>query len=91
MAKAYLVDARYKPLFSSDVWALGLVMLEVVGGRKPQQHLDVLSSQEYLEELSDEERGDPSDPDEAPGQYHHLKYLSDKLTDAAQPDYADEV
>ncbi|KAL3140831.1 Suppressor of Sensor Kinase (SLN1) [Trebouxia sp. C0010 RCD-2024] len=88
VAKAYLVDARYKPLFSSDVWALGLVMLEVVGGRKPQQHLDVLSRQDYLEEV-DGEWMDPYDPNEAPGKHRHLTYLRDLLSDPGKPDYAD--
>ncbi|KAL3148099.1 Suppressor of Sensor Kinase (SLN1) [Trebouxia sp. C0009 RCD-2024] len=89
VAKAYLVDAQYKPLFSSDVWALGLVMLEVVGGRKPQQHLDVLSRQDYLEEV-DGEWVDPYDPDEAPGKHRHLTYLRDLLTEPGKPDYADQ-
>ena len=65
-------------------------MLELVGGCKPQQHLDVLSSQDYLEEV-DEGRGDPTDPEDAPGKNRLLQYLSDLLTDPGQPDYADEV
>ena len=84
------MDARYKPLFSSDVWALGLVMLEVVGGRRPQQHLDVLSRQDYLEEV-DGGWVNPYDPDEAPGKHRHLAYLSDLLTEAGKPEYADQV
>ena len=90
IAEAYLVDASYNPLCSSDVWALGLVMLEVVGGHKPEQHLDVLTRQDYLEELDGAWR-DPYGPEAAPGQHRHLLYLRELLTEPGKPDYADQV
>lgn len=65
-------------------------MLEVVGGQKPKQHQEILSSKQYLDELGEDDL-DAFDADDAPGMYRHLKYLSDFLTDPDSPDYCDQV
>ena len=71
---------RYKPLLASDVWALGLVMLEVVGGQRPGRHNELFGSEEYRQELYREDLS-VFDASDAPGHYNHLRYLSDMLTE----------
>ena len=61
-------------------------MLQMVGGQKPEQHQEILSSKQYLDELKEDDM-DASDPDEAPSMYRHLKHLSDLLADPNAPDY----
>ena len=89
--KSFLNDERYRPLFGCDVWALGLVMLlEVVGGQKPERQNELLRTKEYLDKLDQDDLG-ASDPGDAPGMYRHLKYLSNSLADPNCPDYCDQV
>ena len=42
-----LVDGEYQPLFCSDVWAFGLLPLELAGSIKPAEHAQIV--EEYLE------------------------------------------
>ena len=51
---------------------MGLVMLEVVGGQRPEPHNELLRNQEFLQELC---RDDLSvvDANDAPGRFHHRK------------------
>lgn len=65
-------------------------MLEVVGGQRPERHSELLGSQEYLQELHQDDLC-AYDPDDAPGHYQHLKYLSNMLTVPDTPDYSEQV
>lgn len=78
----------YHPQHSSDIWALGLLMLEVVGGVIPDDQWDLQNSHEYLREL--EEEG-ISVLTQQPAYRKHLQYLSNLITKPGQRDYADQV
>ena len=85
MAKSLLLHEMYIPLSSSDIWALGQLMLSMVGGEVPDAHWDLQHSEEYLTEVAT----DCLKPHQAPAQRQHLQYLCDRLD--AEADYADEV
>ena len=87
IAKGCLQDGGYQPQFSSDVFALGLLMLQTVGGQQPQQQIELQRSTAYLTELQD----GFSDPTQAEGQRKHLEWLRDLLVDPSKPDYAIQV
>lgn len=87
IAKGCLQDGGYQPLPSSDVYALGLLMLQTVGGQQPQQQIELQCSTAYLAELQDSF----SDPTQVAGQRKHLAWLRDLLVDPSKPDYADQV
>ena len=87
IAKGCLQDGGYQPQFSSDVFALGLLMLQTVGGQPPQQQVELQCSTAYLAEL---QAGFP-DPTQVEGQRKHLEWLRDLLVDPTKPDYADLV
>ena len=84
IAKGCLQDGGYQALPSSDVYALGLLMLNTVGGHQPQQQIELQCSTAYLAEL---QAGFP-DPIQVEVQRKHLKWLRDLLV---EPDYADLV
>ena len=65
-------------------------MLEVVGGQRPEQHNELLGSEEYLQELQREDLS-VFDVGDAPGHYSHLRYLSDMLTEPGSLDYSMQV
>ena len=87
IAKGCLQDGGYEPQFSSDVYALGLLMLQTVGGRQPEEQVDLQRSTAYLTEV----QAGFSDPTLVEGQRKHLEWLRDLLVDPAKPDYADQV
>lgn len=83
MAQSLLEQKWYHPRFSSDIWALGVLLLQVVGGHIPGEQFAIQDSPEYLQESDD-------DPTEQPAHRRHLQYLSDLLSPASH-DYADQV
>ena len=85
LARCILKDGSYQPLCSSDVYALGQLSLEVVGGHRAQAHEDLLNSPDFLEEVR---QGRP-DPTQAPAMRRHLTYLRHRLSDPVN--YADQV
>jgi len=87
IAKGCLQDGGYEALPSSDVYALGLLLLEIVGGQQPQQQIELQRSTAYLAEL---QAGFP-DPTQVEGQRKHLEWLQDLLVDPTKSDYADLV
>lgn len=86
MAQSLLQHGRYHPQFSSDIWALGQLMLQVIGGGIPEAQWQLQNSIDYLNEV---EQG-YSCPTQHPGQRKHLEYLSDLLS-AGNTDYAAQV
>ena len=84
MAWSMLEQGWYQPQYSSDIWALGLLMLEAVGGVIPGQHWDLQNTPAYLEEC------EGPTPTQQPAHRKHLQYLSNLLTTAGGH-YADQV
>lgn len=39
MAEAWLSNGWYNPSPGQDVWAYGLLLLRIIGGRRPRQHI----------------------------------------------------
>lgn len=87
LATDMLLDGEYQPLFCSDVWAWGQLALQMTGGEQPQEHVRLLNTKEYLEEL---EQG-VDDPLNSPGQKAHFTYLMSLAACDAPADYADQV
>ncbi|KAL3148088.1 Serine/threonine-protein kinase stk11 [Trebouxia sp. C0009 RCD-2024] len=83
VAQSLLEQKWYHPRFSSDIWALGVLLLQVVGGHIPGEQFAIQDSPEYLQESDD-------DPTEQPAHRRHLQYLSDLLSPASH-DYADQI
>ena len=88
MAHSMLQHGWYHPHHSSDIWALGLLMLEVVGGAIPDEQWDLQNRQEYLRELKEE---GSSVLTQQPAYREYLQYLSDLISKPGQQDYADQV
>ena len=76
---------RYVPLPAHDVWALALLMLELVGGQRPNDQCVVLRNPVYVSEAQKGVR----DPLGLPGQLSHMEYLAKHVTDKIS--YADKV
>ena len=72
----------------SDVWQLGLLLLDLTESNRPAAHLQCLHSSQFVEEL----RQGVQDPRAVPGQKAQLGYLAG-LRDAGVPDsaYSDQV
>ena len=68
VAKSLLEREWYNPQQCSDVWGLGLLMLEVVGGNLPDAQWQLQNSQQYLEEADAGHRM----PTRVPAQRKHL-------------------
>ena len=83
-ADSLLKNGWYHPQFASDVWQLGQLMLESVGGVIPAAQSRLLDSAEYRQEVESGVKAT-----EAPTRRKHLEYLSGCLT--SHTDYADEV
>ncbi len=67
------------PLPAFDMFALGLLMLEVVGGQRPDDHCAVLRDPVYVSEAQKGIR----DPVGLPGQRLHMEYLAKHVEDNA--------
>ncbi|KAA6426095.1 MAG: cdc2-related kinase [Trebouxia sp. A1-2] len=77
---AMLIDRKhYVPLPAFDMFALGLLMLEVVGGQRPDDHCAVLRDLVYVSEVQKGVR----DPVGLPGQQLHMEYLAQHVEDNA--------
>lgn len=48
LATDMLQDGKYQPYYSSDMWAFGLLALELTGGSKPAEHSQLM--EEYLDD-----------------------------------------
>ena len=87
LAQDLLLDGEYQPLFPSDVWALGLLMLDLAGGKRPAEHIRLLYSPDYLQEVQQGSK----DPRNNPGQKANLTYLMHQVDGTSSRDYADQV
>lgn len=77
---AMLIDRNfYVPLPDFDMWAVGLLILEVVGGQRPDDHCAVLRDPVYVSEAQKGSR----DPIGLPGQRQHMEYLAKHVGDEA--------
>ena len=77
---AMLIDRNYYvPLPAFDMWAVGLLILEVVGGQRPDDHCAVLRDPVYVSEAQKGSR----DPVGLPGQRQHMEYLAKHVGDKA--------
>lgn len=85
LANDMLVDGQYQPLFCSDVWAFGLLALELTGGSKPAEHTTLV--EEYLEEV----RQQGHNPTTSPCQTKLFTYLMDLAAEQPPEDYADQI
>ena len=54
VADSLLRQGWYEPQPWSDIFALGLLVLDVVGGEKPQAHTELYDSDAYRADLRDE-------------------------------------
>ena len=84
MADSLLKNDWYHPQFSSDIWQLGQLMLEMTGGVIPAAQSHLQDCNEY-----DEEVQNGMIATKAPAMRKHLVYLRDCLT--SETDYAAEV
>jgi len=77
---AMLIDRNfYVPLPTFDMFSVGLLMLEVVGGQRPDDHCAVLRDPVYVSEAQTGIR----DPIGLPGQRLHMEYLAKHVEDKA--------
>ncbi|KAL0052143.1 hypothetical protein WJX82_008474 [Trebouxia sp. C0006] len=77
---AMLIDRKYYvPLPAFDMWPVGLLILDVVGGQRPDDHCAVLRDPVYVSEA---QRG-VRDPVGLPGQRRHMEYLAQHVQDKA--------
>ena len=53
MARSLLEQGWYEPQQSSDIWALGLLMLAVVGGVIPDEHWDLQNCPAFVKECEE--------------------------------------
>jgi hypothetical protein len=75
-----LIDRNfYVPLPTFDMFSVGLLMLEVVGGQRPDDHCAVLRDPVYVSEAQTGIR----DPIGLPGQRLHMEYLAKHVEDKA--------
>ena len=86
LAKQVLSQGEYQPCFSTDVWALGLLLLQLTAGSIPPKHYNLLAAPDYHQECANP----ASQPTMGPGKKAHFTYLSSRL-DSNVTDYADEV
>ena len=70
MAQSMLEQEWYQPQHSSNIWALGLLMLEVVGGIIPDEQWDLQNSDDYFKEM----RKICSASSKQPATCQHLQY-----------------
>ena len=84
VAKAYLDTGNFTPDFASDVWQFGLLILQLLQARMPEQHCRVLTAPAFL---NCHERG--ADALVSPGYRANLQYLADALD--SDMDYASQV
>ena len=82
LATDMLLDGKYQPCCSSDMWAFGLLALELTGGSKPAQHQQLM--EEYLEQHG-------HDTITCPAQKRFFTYLMDVVDNDAVGDYADQI
>lgn len=80
-----LLDGEYQPLYSSDVWAFGLLALDLIGGSMPAQHSKLM--EEYLEEVRRRE----DKPTTSLAQTKLFTYLMDLAADEPPEDYALQI
>ncbi len=76
---------RYIPLPAWDMWSVGLLLLEVLGGQRPEDHIALLLDPVYAAEAQQGLR----DPLGLPGQSQLMQYLASHV--AEQTSYSDKV
>lgn len=76
---------RYIPLPAWDMWSVGLLLLEVLGGQRPEDHITLLLDPVYMAETQQGLR----DPLGLPGQSQLMQYLASHVTE--QTSYSDKV
>ena len=85
LAAMILKYGRYIPLPTWDMWSVGLLFMEVLGGRRPQDHITLLLDPVYAAEAQKGLR----DPVGLPGQSQLMQYLASHV--AEQTSYSDKV
>lgn len=85
LAAMLIKHGRYMPRAAWDLWALGLLALDLVGGERPEDHRDVLLAPVYMAEAMAGIR----DPLGLPGQRGQMEYLAAHVTHESS--YADKV
>ena len=86
IAHSLLQQGWYQSQYSSDIWALGQLMLLMVAGQPPEAQCAILDSDAYLADLN----SDPWVFAASPAQRQHYQYLSD-LLQGRTADYATQV
>lgn len=86
MADSLLKQQWYEPQCSSDIWALGQLMLRVVYGTIPVAHRKVLTTSAYVRDR----RNCCLRLATSQGQQEHFQYLS-SLMQGNSAAYADQV
>lgn len=82
LATDMMLDGKYQPLFSSDVWAFGLLALELAGGSKPAEHSRLVK--EYLRQRGHHHTTSPAQND-------MYTYLMDLAAEDPPEDYANQI
>ena len=80
----------YSPRPALDVWAFGLLLLSLAGGKRPIDHIAAMAKTAELEEQKDEydsNEEDDSDDEDEPDM--DLQYLANLM--ASGVSYADQV
>ena len=77
LAAMLLDHHKYVPLPTFDMWALGLLMLELMGGQISEDHAAMLTDPVYVAEAQQGLRN----PLGLPGQRAHMDYLERHVTD----------
>ena len=87
MADGLLRQGWYEPQPSLDVWALGLLMLDVIGIARPEGHLKLCSGQDYHNEVCKSS----NNLDNCPAMREYYMYLQRFLPGNGQPSYEEQV
>ena len=86
MANSLLKKGWYQPKPESDIWSLGQLMSDTLGGKVPDAQLHLLTSSEYIMEMIS---AVCTRPGALAKQREHLLLLQGYLS--SLPDYADQV